>query len=438
MALAKYSSGIWGFCMTTNTAIAVIRESDQRSFATRELDFATIETAVMETIRGQWFLKEYARRNRHADTQQVLAAIDKLASRMAGPPADANLDRIRMDLKEMAEAISHTKHEIAAINHDGQGESEILIASGELDSIVSETEQATSSILEAAEQVQEAAWIMREDGVNPDMCDTLDGLATRIYTACSFQDITGQRISKVIGALNTLEDRIHAMSEIWDVDGWSKSDEAASNAAPSAGQHNRNVTGQNDVDQVMIDIESALDLESGGSAADEDQQLSISDPAAKDTSSPQQNLLDQLPAAELPQSAAADVASGLADLAEVVLPEELSEELPEEMDVPDNPFISEDSLEAADQITEQVLDELADGPTANAADYAARQAGEDEGLTSPAAAIDDDDMDVHFADPEPAESEVPAANADRQGASKTSAINMSALSQDDMHALFYC
>ena len=37
-----------------------------------DLDFDAIETAVMETARGRWFLKEYARRNRHADTQTIL------------------------------------------------------------------------------------------------------------------------------------------------------------------------------------------------------------------------------------------------------------------------------------------------------------------------------------------------------------------------------
>ena len=43
-----------------------------------DLDFDAIEAAVMETARGRWFLKEYARRNRNADTQAVLEAVDRL------------------------------------------------------------------------------------------------------------------------------------------------------------------------------------------------------------------------------------------------------------------------------------------------------------------------------------------------------------------------
>jgi hypothetical protein len=41
-------------------------------------DFEAIESAIMETSRGRWFLSEYARRNRHADTNMLLSAINKL------------------------------------------------------------------------------------------------------------------------------------------------------------------------------------------------------------------------------------------------------------------------------------------------------------------------------------------------------------------------
>ena len=81
-----------------------------------ELDFDTIEAAVMETARGRWFLKEYARRNRNADTQAVLDAIDRLK----GPAPDAKaVAPLKTHLESMAAAIRQTKEEIrsfAAIN----------------------------------------------------------------------------------------------------------------------------------------------------------------------------------------------------------------------------------------------------------------------------------------------------------------------------------
>ena len=50
-------------------------------------DFATIHAAVMETARGRWFLDEYARRNRMADTRMILDAMAKLEHAVAAGPA---------------------------------------------------------------------------------------------------------------------------------------------------------------------------------------------------------------------------------------------------------------------------------------------------------------------------------------------------------------
>src|SRR5437763_16058248 len=63
------------------------------------------------------------------------------------------------------------------------------------------------------------AWTMREQGVDGAVCDLLDAKATEVYTACSVQDLTGQRTRKVIQGLRYLEDRINAMISIWGLDG---------------------------------------------------------------------------------------------------------------------------------------------------------------------------------------------------------------------------
>src|SRR5215831_18365811 len=93
-----------------------------------EADYEAIEAAVVETNRGRWFLAEYARRNRHADTKMLLTAIDRLEA-----------------------AIARTKAEIAAIKPDVDQAGKFGEATEELDSIVSTTEAATSDILASAE-----------------------------------------------------------------------------------------------------------------------------------------------------------------------------------------------------------------------------------------------------------------------------------------------
>jgi chemotaxis protein CheZ len=184
-----------------------------------DADYEAIEGAVVETNRGRWFLAEFARRNRHADTTMLLAAIDRLEAAMRGERTAESVDRIRFDLVEMATAIARTKAEIAAIKPDAEQHGKFGEATAELDSIVSATETATSSILAAAEQIQEVAWTLREQGLEAEVCDMLDAKATEVYTACSFQDLTGQRTGKVIQVLRYLEGRINAMIDIWGLDG---------------------------------------------------------------------------------------------------------------------------------------------------------------------------------------------------------------------------
>jgi chemotaxis protein CheZ len=221
-----------------------------------EADYDMIESAVLETTRGRWFLAEYARRNRHADTTMLLGAIERLETALRGEPTARLVDRLRFDLVEMANSIARTKAEIATIKPDAVQHGKFGEATEELDSIVQATEIATSEILAAAEQIQEIAWTLREQGLDPMVCDTLDARATEIYTACSFQDLTGQRTGKVIEVMRYLEGRINAMIDIWGLQGaMSAAAEAAAGAAqadvlsgPARPGHGLD---QSDVDVVM-------------------------------------------------------------------------------------------------------------------------------------------------------------------------------------------
>jgi chemotaxis regulatin CheY-phosphate phosphatase CheZ len=189
--------------MSTETALVPISEPE----------YEAIEAAVMETARGRWFLKEYARRNRQADTDVVLEAIEKLEKSFVVETPSVSQQRLGSELAAMAKAIQRVKSDIAA--SDAEGSAPLAQASEVLDGIIRTTERATSDILEAAEQVQEAAWTLREDGAREDLCTILDQRATDIYTACSFQDLTAQRTARIIKVLRYLEGRIHAMIDTY-------------------------------------------------------------------------------------------------------------------------------------------------------------------------------------------------------------------------------
>ena len=183
-------------------------------------DYAAIEDALAATPRGRWFLAEYARRNRAAETELLLEAIAKLETAVLKPQRQTAIapGHVFTELVEMSEAIARTRREIAQIKPPMQFDQQLVSATEELDHIVEATQKATSDILAGAEEIQEVAWTLRERGTDVELCDKIDQRATDIYTACSFQDITGQRTGKVVRALRFIEQRINAMIEIWGVD----------------------------------------------------------------------------------------------------------------------------------------------------------------------------------------------------------------------------
>jgi chemotaxis regulatin CheY-phosphate phosphatase CheZ len=181
--------------------------------------YAALEAILRASPRGRWFLAEFARRNRTAETEMLLEALDRIERAVTRAPARSNVPgNVFAELVDMSEAIARTRREIAQIRPPHQFDKQITSATEELDHIVEATEKATSDILQAAEEIQEVAWTLREKGIEIALCDKIDQRTTDIYTSCSFQDITGQRTEKVVKALRFIEQRINAMIEIWGVD----------------------------------------------------------------------------------------------------------------------------------------------------------------------------------------------------------------------------
>ncbi|WP_029058898.1 protein phosphatase CheZ [Stappia stellulata] len=225
--------------------------------AMMESDYDAILTALTETDRGRWFLDEYMRRHQKPDTQVVLDAIGRLEKAMVRDRTVPDLNRIRLDIADMQEAIERTKREIANIKHEAEDGNRFIEASNELDAIVTKTESATQEILAAAEAIQEHAWTLRESGADEAACDDIDARATEIFMACSFQDLTGQRTQKIVQVLQYLESRINLMISIWGIeDVQSEGHQLVEDSRPDAHLLNgpqlegRGVN-QNDVDEMF-------------------------------------------------------------------------------------------------------------------------------------------------------------------------------------------
>jgi chemotaxis protein CheZ len=179
--------------------------------------YQALEDAVMQTPRGRWFLTEFTRRNRIEESQTLLAAMEKLTASINETRASTSLDIMRRELQEMSASIVQTRREIASIKPTESGHNKIVSATEELDHIVRSTEQATADILTASERLQAIGAALQSAGGDPKLCAEIDELATTIMLACSFQDLTGQRTSKVVQALRYIEQRVNSMIQIWGV-----------------------------------------------------------------------------------------------------------------------------------------------------------------------------------------------------------------------------
>ncbi len=128
------------------------------------------------------------------------------------------IQELRSELNEIHEAIEDTKKEILLLHNKGTDGEKISRASDELSAIVLGTEDATEAILDATEIIDQnarnlAALLTQESENN--MASDIQDQVMKIFEACNFQDLTGQRISKVIKTFSFVENRVVHMMEIW-------------------------------------------------------------------------------------------------------------------------------------------------------------------------------------------------------------------------------
>lgn len=125
----------------------------------------------------------------------------------------------RVAIAGMIRSLARTKREIAALRHPEAEGTQIDTATNELDRIVAATETATNTILETVEQMGMVGSVLVDRyGDDADMQVLAEEIrigTEKIMEACSFQDITGQRITKVVKAIHFIEERIRAVVEEW-------------------------------------------------------------------------------------------------------------------------------------------------------------------------------------------------------------------------------
>lgn len=142
-----------------------------------------------------------------AGGDRIEEAVRAVLGSMAG---DMSVTEVALlgELEALGREVARAKSEIAALRVDDINASHIPTATDELDAVVSHTATATNEILDCCETLEGLQ--ARLSGAD---AETLSDAVTRIYEACSFQDITGQRIGKVVSALKSIEKRVAAVTQ---------------------------------------------------------------------------------------------------------------------------------------------------------------------------------------------------------------------------------
>jgi chemotaxis regulatin CheY-phosphate phosphatase CheZ len=185
-------------------------------------EFDQIEEAVARTAKGRAFLRRFHRRAMGASAEEVRGMLVEFRNSWNQQTVVAesakHVDVLRRELIEMAGSIETARREVAALRPPDGANDKILSATNELDAIVISTERASFEILNAAEALMELSNKLRAGGADGSLCNEIEGEVSNIFTACSFQDLTGQRTNKVVNALRYIEQRINAMIGIFGED----------------------------------------------------------------------------------------------------------------------------------------------------------------------------------------------------------------------------
>lgn len=121
------------------------------------------------------------------------------------------------DMTEIDGAIQRTKQELAAIKV-GRPIGGVDIAALELTTVVNQTEAATNDILAATESIETMAGAIQSETTleaAKELATRIAEKATIVYMACNFQDLSGQRVTRVVETLSFVEKRVHKMIETW-------------------------------------------------------------------------------------------------------------------------------------------------------------------------------------------------------------------------------
>jgi len=175
-----------------------------------EQDYDAIREAFMETARGRWFLGEYAKRNRNADTRMVLDAVARVEENLAAQRQAAPDNGLAEALVAISSAVDEARAAAAVA----------------IDDLA--LEETLAPVRKGARVIREIAWRWREIGTDGRICDLIDSQANAIEAGCG-QIASINPLAALTAAFDLIEKEIAAFG-----DGTAAFPPAAEEAVPSS------------------------------------------------------------------------------------------------------------------------------------------------------------------------------------------------------------
>jgi len=137
---------------------------------------------------------------------------------MTAPIEHMETETLRNELMGLLKYINRVRQEIASISRPADEDHHFETMSDQLDAVIKATDEASNSIMACAESNEDVLAELRASLADPKQVALLDKISNNdmeIIQACSFQDLTSQRVTKVARSITYVEDRVQALTEVW-------------------------------------------------------------------------------------------------------------------------------------------------------------------------------------------------------------------------------
>ena len=128
------------------------------------------------------------------------------------------MDRLEQEIDGLLRYVLRVRYEIACIDRPAEADFRFDSMGDQLDAIIKATEEATNTIMDVMERNDDAISKLRQQITNPDQLALLDQInnnGVEVFKACSFHDITGQRINKLAKSITYVEQRVDSLVSLW-------------------------------------------------------------------------------------------------------------------------------------------------------------------------------------------------------------------------------